>query len=62
MIEQILNAIINYLIVLSRDCKCSVALPYGALAWSAVCDCSNSLAKPIWLVIRNTQFVHFGTT
>ena len=22
-------------------CKCSVALPHGAMGWSAVCDCGN---------------------
>ena len=33
---------------MSCDCYCSVALPHGAVSWSAVCDCdisqSNSLA------------------
>ena len=32
------------LLLLSFEClvKCSVALPHGALSWSAVCDCGIS--------------------
>ena len=30
------------LVALSCYCKCSVALPYGAMGWSAVCDCGIS--------------------
>ena len=30
------------LILLSCYCKCSVALPRGAMCWSAVCDCGMS--------------------
>ena len=28
--------------LMSCDCKCSVALPHGAVGWSAVCDCGTS--------------------
>ena len=28
--------------LMSCDCKCSVALPHGAVGWSAVCDCGIS--------------------
>ena len=28
--------------LLSCDCWCSVSLPYGAVSWSAVCDCGIS--------------------
>ena len=27
---------------MSCYCKCSVALPHGAMGWSAVCDCGIS--------------------
>ena len=27
--------------LVSYDCYCSVALPRGALGWSAVCDCDT---------------------
>ena len=27
---------------MSCFCICSVALPYGAVGWSAVCDCDSS--------------------
>ena len=27
---------------MSCDCICSVALPHGAVGWSAVCDCGIS--------------------
>ena len=23
------------------DCLCSVALPHGAMGWTAICDCGN---------------------
>ena len=28
--------------LMSCGCKCSVALPLGAVGWSAVCDCGIS--------------------
>ena len=30
------------LLLLSFGCKCPVALPHGAVGWSAVCDCGIS--------------------
>ena len=29
-------------LLMSRNCKCSVTLPHGAMGWTAVCDCSIS--------------------
>ena len=31
-----------FVILVSCDCYCSVALPCGAMGWSAVCDCGIS--------------------
>ena len=32
-----------FVFLVSFYCYCSVALPQGAMDWSAVCDCSSSI-------------------
>ena len=36
---------------MSCYCKCSVALPHGAVGWSAVCDCG--IYRPYLLTFSN---------
>ena len=31
-----------FVFLVSCECYCSVALPHGAVGWSAVCDCGIS--------------------
>ena len=31
--------LLSYRCIVTVKCKCSVALPQGAMGWSAVCDC-----------------------
>ena len=33
---------VTLIVFLSCDCLCYLALPHGAVAWSAVCDCGIS--------------------
>ena len=36
-------------------CKCSVALPRGAVGWSAVCDCGISCLYSLTFLLCSTQ-------
>ena len=40
------------LLCLSCDCCCSVALPDGAMGWSAVCDCGISRSYSLALLTK----------
>ena len=41
--EEIASCFTLGVFLMLCDCYCSVALPHGAVGWSAVCDCGISL-------------------
>ena len=42
-LDRIIELIAFFIVsLMHRDCYCSVALPHGAVGWSALCDCGIS--------------------
>ena len=58
--ELSLSCVAITVFLISCDSQCSVALPHGAVGWSAVCDCAIPDHTHLYFMLKRTRLVGYS--